>query len=1098
MRPLDPRVLPHLRPARLELAGVVAGQAVGGVLVVAQAFALAATVVGVVSEPSGSGWQAAALALLAVTCGRVLVTGLVDVLAARAAGRVGTTLRHTVLKAALDLDANDLAERRTGEVAALATHGVAAIEPYLTRYLPALVVAGVLPILTVLAIASQDGIAALIVLVTLPLVPVFAILIGLSSRERADRQWQLLARLSGHFVDVVRGLPTLVAHRRATAQGPRIREVTDRYRRANRDVLRLAFASSAALELVATLSVALVAVVTGLRLAGGDLGLQTALTVLLLAPEAYWPLRRVGAEYHAAAEGTATFEAVHHLTTTPRAPHGHLAPPPAPAPIQLSGLTITWPGRSTPAVLGLDAAVPACGLTVLTGPSGCGKSTVLSAVVGELTAARGRITVGGSDLGSLDPVSWREQVAYLPQRPWLLDGTVEDNVRVGRPDAPEDAVRAALTACGLGAISPDTVLGEDGAGLSAGQRARLAMARVIVSERPYVVLDEPTAHLDVDTEQVLLRVVQWLALDRCVIAVAHSPALVAAADQVVALPAPPPSPPTATVPPVPVRGRTTAASVPAAPPPPSRPRLRFAGATLLAVLAATAGVALTATAGWLITRASEHPPALTLLVAIVGVRTFGLARPVLRYAERLVSHDVALRQLAEQRARVYELVVPLVPGRLGRRRGDLLASLVDDVDAHLDQELRVRMPVRAWLGTTAVTAAAASWFLPAAGALVAGCSLVAGAAAYWTAHRGAARRAGDGVAARADVSRRTLAVLTDARALVQWQRGTAALDQVDRASRVQAGAASGTARWLAVARAWPVLAAGGGVAAMAALVAPTVGAGTVSASVAALLLLLPLALGDVVSPVADAGSIRVTTRAATERVQQLAALAPAVTDPESPEPVPQTGRVGLRDVTAGWDGSTALAPVSLELAPGSAVGLVGPSGSGKSTLAALLVRFLAPATGEQEVGDVPVGRLRGDDVRRVVGLLDDDPYLFSSSLVENVRLARPEADDDAVELALRQAQLGPWLDALPDGLRTLIGDGAASVSGGERARIGLARLLLADHAVLVLDEPTAHLDAGTAQRVVDDLLALRGDHSLVWITHGTIGLDQMDEVLQLA
>ena len=516
------------------------------------------------------------------------------------------------------------------------------------------------------------------------------------------------------------------------------------------------------------------------------------------------------------------------------------------------------------------------------------------------------------------------------------------------------------------------------------------------------------------------------------------------------------------------------------------------------MLAATAGVALTATAGWLITRAAEHPPVLTLLVAIVGVRTFGLARPVLRYAERLVSHDVALRQLAEQRARVYELVVPLVPGRLGRRRGDLLTSLVDDVDALLDQELRVRMPVRTWLGTTALTAVAAWWFLPAAGVLVAAGSLLAGTAAWWTARHGAARRTGAGVVARAEVSRRSLALLTDARSLVQWQRGPAALDEVDRAGRGQASAASGTARWLAVARTWPVLAAGVGVVAMAALVAPAVATGTVSASVAALLLLLPLALGDVVAPVADAGSIRVATRAATERVEQLAALAPAVTDPESPVTVPQTGRVGLHEVTAGWDGTAALAPVSLQLAPGRAVGLVGPSGSGKSTLAALLVRFLTPTSGEQEVGSVPVERLRGDDVRRVVGLLDDDPYLFASTLVENVRLARPEADDAAVELALRQAQLGPWLDALPQGLHTPIGDGAASVSGGERARIGLARLLLADHAVLVLDEPTAHLDAGTAQRVADDLLALRADHSLVWITHGTVGLDQMDEVLELA
>ena len=743
--------------------------------------------------------------------------------------------------------------------------------------------------------------------------------------------------------------------------------------------------------------------------------------------------------------------------------------------------------------------MPARGLTVLTGPSGCGKSTVLATLLGDLRAGSGRITVGGADLESLDPGTWREQVAYLPQRPWLLDGTVEDNVRVGRPDAPDEAVRAALDACGLGSISPDTLLGEDGAGLSAGQRARLAMARVVVSDRPYVVLDEPTAHLDTDTEQVLLRVVQRLALDRCVVAVAHSPALVEAADHVVSLPARPVAVAAATAP-ARASHRDPAgrrAGSPASPVPASPPVRRGDGAGR----AGRDGRGGSHRDRGLADHPSRRAPAgPDLLVAIVASAPSGWPARCCGTPSGWSPTTSPCVSWPSSGPGSTTLVVPLVPGRLGRRRGDLLASLVDDVDA---------APRRAAPGPDArarpgwarrlVTAAVAWWFLPAAGALVAAGSLVAGAAAWWTARRGAARLAGAGVAARAEVSRRALAVLTDARALVQWQLGKASLDEVDRAGRAQAGAASGAARWLAVARAWPVLAAGAGVAAMAALVAPAVATGTLSA------------LGGRAPPARSRsrwatssrrwrtpGASGVSTRAATERVQQLAALAPAVTDPEAPEPVPQTGRVRLHDVTAGWDGSTALAPVSLELAPGRALGLVGPSGSGKSTLAALLVRFLAPVTGEQEVGHVPVERLRGDDVRRVVGLLDDDPYLFASSLVENVRLARPGAGDDAVEAALRRAHLGDWLDGLPEGLHTAIGDGAASVSGGERARIGLARLLLADHPVLVLDEPTAHLDAGTAQRVADDLLALRGDRSLVWITHGTVGLDQMDEVLELA
>ena len=751
-------------------------------------------------------------------------------------------------------------------------------------------------------------------------------------------------------------------------------------------------------------------------------------------------------------------------------------------------MAVTWPGRTEPAVRDLDATIPARGLTVVAGPSGCGKSTLLAALLGDLPFA-GSIEVGGTALDALDLDVWRTRVAYVPQRPWLFDGTVLDNVRVGRPSASLDEVRMALAACGLGDLSPATELGEDGSGLSAGQRARLALARVVVSHRPYVVLDEPTAHLDAETEQVLLAVVRDLARDRCVIAVAHSPALLAEADHVIGLPAPELEHPVVVAEPV----RThTHAPVFDEPDAPTRVGLRFAGATALGVLAASAGVALTATAGWLITRASEHPPVLLLMVAIVGVRTFGLARPVLRYAERLVSHDVALRLLAERRARVFDLVVPLVPGRLGRRRGDLLASLVDDVDSYLDEQLRVRLPVLVWLGTTALTGLVLTLFLPAAAVLVVAVSLVAGALAWTTARAGASRSEGAATQARAETSRQVLSVLDDAGSLVQWQADVAALDRVDRAARAQADASGSGARWLAAARAWPVLAGGAGVVATALLLPASV-----APAVAALLVLVPLALAEVVAPVADAGRLRVATRAATGRIESLARLTPAVADPVTPAPAPTGERISLRDVAASWGERPALEHASLELGPGRAVGVVGPSGCGKSTLAALLVRFLAPTAGHLELDGVDVDAYRADDVRRVVGLLDDDPYLFASTVAENVRLARPEADDTDVEQALRQAHLGPWLDTLPQGLATRIGDGAASVSGGERARLGLARLLLADQPVLVLDEPTAHLDAGTARAVADDLLRLRGQRALVWITHGTVGLDRMDEVFEL-
>ncbi|HSE55831.1 MAG TPA: thiol reductant ABC exporter subunit CydD, partial [Nocardioidaceae bacterium] len=630
MKPLDPRLLPYLTPARLPLVGVVAASTASGLLLVGQAFAVAGLVTSLFAGASGGGsWDAAVTAgvvLGLVTLGRALVSWLVDVLSARASAKVTTTLRRRLLAAALGLGPFGLSRRRSGEVALLATRGVTAIDPYLTRYLPALVVAAVLPALTLVAIATQDLLSAGIVLATLPLVPVFAWLVGIATRERADRQWRSLASLSGHFVDVMRGLPTLVAYRRAKAQSASIRSVTDRYRRATNETLKLAFASSAVLELVATISVALVAVTVGLRLSGGSIDLGTALVVLLLAPEAYWPLRRVGAEFHAAAEGTATFEAADEILREASTPTMDRPAPavdrPGPAPggeIHLTDVTVGYPGRLEPVLAGLTLTIPARGVTAVVGPSGSGKSTLLAALMGHLPMWSGRITVDGHEV---DPSSraWRGEIAWVPQRPWIATASVADNVRLGRPEATDSDIWHALERVALGELVaglPDgihEVLGEDGAGLSAGERARLALARAVVAERPLVLLDEPTAHLDPVTESVIAETVSWLAERSSVVVVAHREALAALADQVVEVPLRrTPAKPSAPAHPIRRSRRsvndTSTGSGQHAPESgnthsvPDHAGARLALGSALGALAAASGVALTATAGWLIARA---------------------------------------------------------------------------------------------------------------------------------------------------------------------------------------------------------------------------------------------------------------------------------------------------------------------------------------------------------------------------------------------------------------------------------------------------------------------------------------------------------------
>ncbi|MCR6033605.1 thiol reductant ABC exporter subunit CydD [Nocardioides sp. zg-579] len=1092
MKPTDPRLRRQLAPARGQLAGVLASGLLGAVLVVAQAWVVTGLVVAVVREEPLRGWAVA----VAVVLGLRALTGWAgDAFAARAAARVGTHLRRQVVGALLRRGRAEPGD------AVLLTRGVSAAEPYLTRYLPAVVLAGVLPLLTLVVIATQDLLSAVIVAATLPLVPVFGALVGLATRDKAEEQWRAMAALSGHFLDVVRGLPTLVAYRRARVQSRTIARVTDRYRRASLGTLRVAFASSAILELVATLSVALVAVTVGVRLAHGDLGLTTALFVLLLAPEAYWPLRRVGAEFHAAAEGVATFEAVDALVSG--TPEADPADRPAAGDLELDGITVTHPGRTVPAVASLTATVPARGVTVVTGPSGCGKSTLLATIAGLLARDTGSVSIDGRPVGGR---SWQEQIAWLPQRPVFVAGTLADNLRLGTPDASDDQLWSALRRVALAervlALPEglDTPLGEDGLTLSAGERARLALARVLVADRPWVLLDEPTAHLDDLTEQVIVDTVAELGRTSGVVVVAHRPALLEVADHHLAM-----SAPAQDVTPAPAveaaAAAPTAVEAPADPAEEDQEQDQPVGSlwpsTLVGALASASGVALTATAGWLIVQASTHPPVLTLMIAVVGVRAFGLARPVLRYAERLGSHDVALRLLARRRVEVYDALVPLTPGRLGRRRGDLLASVVDDVDGVVDAELRVRMPVRQAALVVLLGGAVATWLAPAAGLAITAFAAVAGTAAYLLGRHGAESAERAAVEHRAALSAAAVEVTSVLPELVMWQAGDRAADRVGTLSDRLGRSTLRSGAWSGAARAVVLAATGGSLALTAQVAAEAVGAGGLSGPMAALLVLLPLALADVLLPLADAGALSSRTDAAAARLHELEHRAPAVRATVATAE-PDGHDVVVDHVRGGWDGArSGLHEVSFDVPPGARVGVVGPSGSGKSTLAALLLRFLDPAAGAIRLGGARTTDVAPDDVRRLVGLVDDDPHVFASTLVENVRFARPGASDAEVEDALRRARLGHWLDSLPDGLETWLGEGHAQVSGGERARIAVARSLLAAHPVLVLDEPTAHLDHATASELVAELLTGPRERSLVWITHDGSGLDLVDSVVDL-
>ncbi len=506
----------------------------GAGLIVAQATLLAS---GVADAFAGAGVAGRTLvALAAVVAGRALLAWAREALATRTATAVRTELRGRLLAHVVRLGPGWLTGKRSGELATLATRGLSALDGYFARYLPALVLAGSVPVIVLLRVFPADVLAGTTILLTLPLIPVFMALVGLATRARNRRQFRLLARLSHHFLDVVGGLPTLKAYRRATAQVRTVRVVTDEYRRVTMSTLRLAFLSSLVLELLATVSVALVAVGIGLRLLDGALDLRTALLVLILAPEAYLPLRQLGTNYHAAAEGLAAAEEVFAVLETPVPPTGRRTDVPD-GPLTVEDLTVSYPDRPGAVLDRFHLTVAPGEVVALTGPSGCGKSTLLHALLGFVPLDARRIRLGDVDLADADPEAWRRRIAWVPQRPYLFAGTVADNVALGSTASGEALARAAAGA-GLD-LPPSTVVGAGGAGLSAGQRQRVALARALLGDAPILLLDEPTAGLDPDTEAGILATLRRLLHGRTVLLVAHRPALLALADRVVVVaPAP--------------------------------------------------------------------------------------------------------------------------------------------------------------------------------------------------------------------------------------------------------------------------------------------------------------------------------------------------------------------------------------------------------------------------------------------------------------------------------------------------------------------------------------------------------------------------------
>ena len=534
MRPFDPRLPRHARAAAWSLLTTVALGLAATALVLAQASLLAHALAAAARGTGVSALSGTIVALLLVFAGRAAISYGGEVAALRAAARVKSQLRRGLVAKALSLGPSWLSGQRPGEITTLAVSGLDALDAYFARYLPALVLSCLVPLAVLARVTAADWLSGLVIAVTLPLIPVFAILIGGYSKARTQRQWQLLSRLGGHFLDVVEGLPTLKTFGRARAQADVIKNVTGEYRTATMAALRITFLSALVLELAAALATALVAVEVGLRLLAGHIGYDTALLVLLLTPEAYLPLRNVGAQFHASQTGTVAAQRALDILDQPAPAAGPSPQAPSPdtadlrtQPVTLTGVVLRYPGRAAAALDGVSLTISPGDRVVLTGPNGAGKSSLLALLLRFCEPTAGRIDVGGTDLAAIPVRSWRDQIAWVPQRPYLFASTVAENIALGMPDATPDAVRRAARLAGAeefidalpGGFSAH--LPERGLILSAGQRQRVALARAFLRDAPLVLLDEPTAHLDPAGARQIMTVLETLMAGRTVILVSH-------------------------------------------------------------------------------------------------------------------------------------------------------------------------------------------------------------------------------------------------------------------------------------------------------------------------------------------------------------------------------------------------------------------------------------------------------------------------------------------------------------------------------------------------------------------------------------------------
>ncbi|WP_219949627.1 thiol reductant ABC exporter subunit CydC [Salinibacterium sp. M195] len=1049
-----------------------------GLALVLMAEAVARGVVGVI-ETDAPAWQFAIGLGIAAGLLRAAAAWATESFATRAALGAKESLRREL--AARVLTGSD---SRVGASTAIATVGLDELDNYFRVVLPAIVTTATIPLLIGARILSVDWVSALIIVLTVPLVPVFMVLVGGHTRERAEAASASLERLSDHLVELARGLPVLVGLGRVSEQSKALRAISAENRTKTMATLRTAFLSALVLELIATISVAVVAVFVGVRLVDDQLSLTVGLIALVLAPECFAPFRELGAAFHSSENGLTALRRARTIIDEPRArEHRQSA-----GAFRVVNLTIAYDGRALPAVDDLNFRATPGTITALDGPSGSGKSSVLEVLAGNREPSGG--SVWGIDVS---------RVAWVPQHPHTVADTVLDELRLYSND--EKAIKSVLSELGLVGVAD-----ADPRQVSPGELRRIAVARGLLrveAGATLLLLDEPTAHLDpASAARVESAIAELRGRPVIVIVASHESGIGALADQVIS---------------VGVSGGTRAvearvesltvsddADVDALPAPSTaratlasllefvRPaRGTLVGAIALGIGASLFAISLTAISGWLIVRASEHPPIMYLLVAIVGVRFFGIGRAGLRYAERLATHRAVLGSVIELRVALWNgLGARALGSRALANGGVALDYLVAASDRVRDLVPRVVLPPAVAVGTSlAALIAVGLLHAPAVPVLLWG--LAAGLVVAPIVAVLVDRSAANGIAEVQSRVVRAFAAMTgaagDLRANGVGERMLGRLDHID----AEAGALSRrSARALGIGNAVVVLACSVTAVAMLPIAAPAVVAGTLPIGIVAVLVLIPIGLIDSLIAFVDSVQQWPALSAALAKVRAVTAGADATagTRVSAAQPLADVTVLELRELGIRWPSSPTLAfsGATARVEHGEWLVVEGPSGAGKSTLLAALLGYLPAAAGSWSLNGVDARELSPEQLRAAVTWCPQESHLFDSTIRANLLLGRAH-DDQPTEhelvAVLRQVGLGPLFDSLNRGLDTRVGSAGESLSGGERQRVAVARTLLTRADVVLLDEPTAHLDAASAEQLITDLRTALADKIVVLVSH---------------